>query len=197
MDAFRSSTSRRFYSSLNVVGIMLRTGSEGGCYEHIPLDKSGEDNQRIKLKIMPIKEPVPTVNDCLTLFSADMSQAKNGELLIVQVHFTRLRCTHTLCLSTWLHLRFSYRMKILLVVVSIVFCYQEYIICDKVQALSWTGRYSVVWTVRNLWRVLAQSQARRGRVFFQPKFPKINPTSHQFPPVLKKQEVATVAMSMW
>ena len=31
----------------NVVGIMLRTGSEGGRYEHIPPDKSGEDNQRI------------------------------------------------------------------------------------------------------------------------------------------------------
>ena len=24
--------------------IMLRTGFEGGCYEHIPPDKSGEDN---------------------------------------------------------------------------------------------------------------------------------------------------------
>ena len=131
MDAFRSSTSRRFYSSLNVVGVMLRTGSEGGCYEHIPLDKSGEDNQRIKLKRMPIKEPVPTVNDCSTLFSADMSQAKDGELLIVQVYFTRLRCTHTPCLSIWLHLRFSYGMKILLVVFSIVFYYQKYIICDK------------------------------------------------------------------
>ena len=23
----------------NVFGLMLRTGSEGGCYEHIPLDK--------------------------------------------------------------------------------------------------------------------------------------------------------------
>ena len=63
---------------------MLRTGSEGGCYEHIPLDKSGEDSQRIQLKRMLIKEPVPTVNDCSTLFSADMSQAKDGELLIVQ-----------------------------------------------------------------------------------------------------------------
>ena len=84
MDAFRSSTSRRFYSSLNVVGVMLRTGSEGGCYKHIPLDKPGEDNQRIQLKRMLIKEPVPTVNDCSTLFSADMLQAKDGELLIVQ-----------------------------------------------------------------------------------------------------------------
>ena len=100
MDAFRSSTSRRFYSSLNVVGVMLRTGSEGGCYEHIPLDKSGEDNQRIQLKRMLTKEPVPTVNDCSTLFSADMLQAKDGELLIVQVYFTRLRCTCTPCLST-------------------------------------------------------------------------------------------------
>ena len=39
---------------------MLRTFSEGGCYEHIPLEKSGEDNQRIQLKRMLIKEPVPT-----------------------------------------------------------------------------------------------------------------------------------------
>ena len=31
-----------------------------------------------------------------------------------------LLCTHTPCLSTWLHLRFSYHMKILPIVVSIV-----------------------------------------------------------------------------
>ena len=31
----------------NVVGLMLRTGYEGGRCEHIPPDKSGEDNQRI------------------------------------------------------------------------------------------------------------------------------------------------------
>ena len=29
----------------NVVGLMLCTGFEDGCYEHIPLDNSGEDNQ--------------------------------------------------------------------------------------------------------------------------------------------------------
>ena len=39
---------------------MLRTGSEDGCYEHITVDKSGEGNQRIQLKRMLIKEPVPT-----------------------------------------------------------------------------------------------------------------------------------------
>ena len=93
-----------------------------------------------------------------------MSQVKNGELLIIQGDFTRLRCIHTPCLSTWLHLRFSYRVKILLVVVSIVSFYQKYIIYDKVQALSWTGRYPVAWTVRNLWRILAYTQGRRGRV---------------------------------
>ena len=32
---------------LNVAGLMLRTDSEGGCYEHMPPDKSGEDNQII------------------------------------------------------------------------------------------------------------------------------------------------------
>ena len=31
----------------NVVGLILRTGSKGGRYEHIPLDKYGEVNQRI------------------------------------------------------------------------------------------------------------------------------------------------------
>ena len=29
----------------NVVGLMLRTGFEDACYGHIPLVKSGEDNQ--------------------------------------------------------------------------------------------------------------------------------------------------------
>ena len=30
----------------NVVGfVMLRTGFEDGCYEHVPPDKSREDNQ--------------------------------------------------------------------------------------------------------------------------------------------------------
>ena len=33
-----------------VVSLMLRTDSEDACYEHIPLVKSGEDNQRIQLK---------------------------------------------------------------------------------------------------------------------------------------------------
>ena len=74
--------------------------------------------------------------------------------LYYNVYFTRLRCINTPCLSTWLHSHFSYGMKILKVV-SIVFCYQKYIICDKVQALSWTNRYPAAWTVRNLWRILA------------------------------------------
>ena len=42
----------------NVLSPVLRNGSEGGCYEHIPLDKSGEDNRRIQLKRMLIKGPV-------------------------------------------------------------------------------------------------------------------------------------------
>ena len=40
-----------------------------------------------------------TVHHSSTFFTADISQVKNGELLIV-VYFTRLRCTHTPCLST-------------------------------------------------------------------------------------------------
>ena len=52
-----------------------------------------------------------TVHDCSTFFSDDVSQAKNGVLLIV--YFTRFGNTNTLCLSTWLHLPFSYHVKIL------------------------------------------------------------------------------------
>ena len=84
-----------------------------------------------------------------TFFSADITQAKNGELLNV-AYFTRMRDTYTLCLSTWLNLRFSDRLIILPVVVSIEFYKQKYIICIKIQALSWDDRYPVAWTVRNL-----------------------------------------------
>ena len=45
---------------LYVVGLMLRTDSEDGCYELIPLIKSGEDNHWIQLKRKLIKGPVPT-----------------------------------------------------------------------------------------------------------------------------------------
>ena len=40
----------------NVVHLMLCIGFEDACHEHIPLTKSGEDDQRIQL----IKGPVPT-----------------------------------------------------------------------------------------------------------------------------------------
>ena len=62
---------------------MLRTGFEDAYYEHIPLVKSGEDNKWIQLKRMLIKGCIHTVHDCSTFFPADMSQAKNDELLIV------------------------------------------------------------------------------------------------------------------
>ena len=72
---------------------------------------------------MLIKGPVSppyTIQHGSTFFSADISQAKNGELLII-VYFTRLRYTHTPCLSTYLYLRFSYRMKTQQIIASIVF----------------------------------------------------------------------------
>ena len=40
---------------------------------------------------------------------------------LIFVCFTRLRYTHTPCLSTRLHLRFSYRMKVLAIAVCMVF----------------------------------------------------------------------------
>ena len=92
----------------NVVSLVLRTGFEDACYEHILLVKSRKDNQWIQLKKDADWGACSyTVHDCSTFFSADIPQGKNGELLIV-VYFTRLKCTYTPCLSTWLHLRFSY-----------------------------------------------------------------------------------------
>ena len=41
-----------------VVSLVLPTGFEDVCYEHIPPDKSGKDNQWIQLKKILIKEPV-------------------------------------------------------------------------------------------------------------------------------------------
>ena len=34
----------------DAVGVVLPTDFDDACYEHIPLVKSGEDNQRIQLK---------------------------------------------------------------------------------------------------------------------------------------------------
>ena len=112
----------------NVVSLMPRTGFEDACNEHIALVKSGEDNKWIQLRRMLIKEPVFTPYTIV--------QHSFREPLIV-VYFTRLRCTDTPCFSTWLHFHFSYRMKTLPIVVSIVFNWQKYIICNKVKALSW------------------------------------------------------------
>ena len=72
-----------------VVGLMLRTDSEDACYEHIPLVKSGEDNQRIQLKNVDWGAFSHVVHDCSTFVSADISQAKNDELLIA-VYFTQM-----------------------------------------------------------------------------------------------------------
>ena len=44
MDALRSLSSRKILL-FNVMGLIICTGFEDGCYEHITLAKSGEDNQ--------------------------------------------------------------------------------------------------------------------------------------------------------
>ena len=99
------------------------------------------------------------------------------------------------CLSTWLHLRCSYRMKILPVVVSIVFCYQKYIICDKVPSpfLNWPisccvngGTSGGYWYKHKLEGAMYSSN-----LSFRKYIPRaINP-----PPALQKVKVATA--SMW
>ena len=48
-------------SETMVVSLMLPTGVEEVCYEHIPPEKSGKDNQLIQLKRMLIKESVSTL----------------------------------------------------------------------------------------------------------------------------------------
>ena len=76
---------------------MLRFGFEDGCHEHIPLVKSGELR-------LPVNSPKKECwlrglfhigHDYTTFFSADITQAKNGELLNV-AYFTHLKGTYTL-----------------------------------------------------------------------------------------------------
>ena len=135
MEAFRSLSSRRFYSSMSSA-----LCSENGCYEHIPLVKSGEGKQCIQLKRMLIKGLVPTPNTIVQhFFSAGISQANNGELLIcclfhalemylysLSLHTTKFALflsykNRTNCGFSVLNLRFSYHIKIEPIVVSILF----------------------------------------------------------------------------
>ena len=103
-----------------VVGLILRLGFKDGCHEHIPLVKSGEPRLPMNSAKRNADEGAYSHigHDYSSFFSADITQAKNGELLNV-AYFTRLRFTYTLCLSTRLH--FSDRLIILPVVVSIEF----------------------------------------------------------------------------
>ena len=98
----------------NVVGLVLHTGFEDACYEHISLLKSGEDNQWIQLRgLFPHRTRFFNI-----LFGWHFASECHKHIVF---YFKHLRGTHTPCLSTWLHLCFSYRMKIPLIVVSIVF----------------------------------------------------------------------------
>ena len=83
-----------------------------------------------------------TEHDCSTFFSAGISQAKNGELLIcclfhaLEIYLYSLSfhlTTFTLLLSYENRTNCSYH-RILIT---------ELIFCNKVQALSWADRYPV------------------------------------------------------
>ena len=60
MDVSRSSTSRRFYSSMSLALCSVPASKTPVTNTYNYLVKSGEDNQRIQLKRMLIKKPVPT-----------------------------------------------------------------------------------------------------------------------------------------
>ena len=98
--------------------------------------------------------------------------------LLIVVCFTRLRCTYTPCLSAWLRLCFSYRMKILLIVVFIVFKSQIFIIRKEVQALSLADRYPFEQCETS--GVYWQTLSRRGRLFPEdPSHEPLNPPCPQ------------------
>ena len=105
----------------NVIGLMLCTGIENGCYEHIPLVKSGEGKQWIQLKRILIKGLVPTPNTIVQHFFRLAFRRRRMVSSLFVVYFTRQRCTYIPCLSTRLNLRFSYHIKIEPTVVSILF----------------------------------------------------------------------------
>ena len=121
---------------------MLRTGFEDGFYEHKPRVKSGKDNQWILLKRMLIKGPVPTPYTII-FSSADISQAKKGELLIVvNVKFHLLEM-------------YSYSLSFHMTTFALFLSYENPTICSfhriliteqsasQTQALSCADRYPV------------------------------------------------------
>ena len=129
MDAFRSSTSRRFYSAMSTAFCSV-PASKTPFMNTYHWSNHGKIINEFSFKKMLIKGPVSTP---YTFFqhSFRLTFRKGrmvSSLLFIVVYFTHLRCTRTPCLSTWLHLRFSYRIKILPIVV--------FIICNEVQALS-------------------------------------------------------------
>ena len=84
MEAFRSLSSRRFYSSMSSA-----LCSENGCYEHIPLVKSGEGKQWIQLKRMLIKGLVPTPNTIVQHFFRLAFRKRTTVISLFVVYFTR------------------------------------------------------------------------------------------------------------
>ena len=93
-----------------------------------------------------------SVHDCSSFCLADISQAKNGEIQIV-VYFTRLRCTHNPCLSTWL------TFALFLPYENPANCSLYRILITEINHLLWRSSpflsWPMSWTARNLCRILA------------------------------------------
>ena len=113
MDAPRSSTSRRFYSSM----------SSALC--PVPASKTAVTNTshllnqgKITINLAKKKCRFPHRTRLFNILFGCKQRIVSSLLFF---YFTCLRCTHTPCLSTGLHLRFSNRGKILLIVFSSYF----------------------------------------------------------------------------
>ena len=140
----------------SVVGLILRTGFEDGCYKRIPLVKSWKDKQWTQLKRMQIKGPVPrpTIIVQHSFFSAGKRRIVSSLLFFI----SRARDVPIVLVFPR-----DYICAFLIVWKSNQLYFPSYfnnkhIICNKVQLISWADRLPVAWTVRNLWRILTKKK---------------------------------------
>ena len=118
--AFRSSTSRKFYSSISSAFCSILASKTPVSNIYVPFVESGEDNPWIQPTRILIKGPVPTPYT-IVQHSFRLTSWASEEWWVPYCLFHAREITHTPSFSTWLHSCFSYRMKILPLVASIVF----------------------------------------------------------------------------
>ena len=152
MEAFRSSTSRRFYSSMSC-SVPASTTPVTNTYHW---SNQGKITTEVSLKRMLIKGPVTTP---YTIVQHSFRLTFRKRRMLSSLLLFILRALDLLILLASPH---DYICAFLIVWKSYQFKLPSYFnnrntsfVVNFKPALSWADWYPVAWTVRNLWRILA------------------------------------------